>query len=278
MDIFTYKMIYFMLALFLGFFVGYMLKKDNYEKNVQNEVFEMEKEFQESNKNLELTKEKFLESENRLQINRDLHQTQKNVIDKTKNEIYNLKQKTISSQDGLNELNNKAKNIQEDIAEYEKKIENIKPDYKMIAETIKENDDMNIKQELLQSDLKKLEEQINSYKTHISELKNTFANLKNLNEEYKSREENLTAKINHIKDRSSISETQDEEKLLEMADALKVKVLNYKYKLEELEKNIQNGISINHDDVQNFISKNENERFVDKFVSKIFNFHKKEDK
>ena len=274
MDIFTYKIIYFMLALFIGFFVGYMLKKDNYEKKVQDEVYEYEKKFQDITKKLEIIKENFLESENRVEINRDLYNTQKKVIDNIKNNINSFKQKTISSQELEKDLDIQLENILEDIKKYENIAEKLKPQYQEIASYINENEEIVIKKELLEEELKTNEDKINALKAKSNTLHKELEDLQKLENEYSNINTKLSIKITQIKDKSNIVQNQTNEELSEILDSLKVKVINYKYKVEELEKNM----NINKEEVGNFISQNGEEKFIDKLISKFFNFNKKDPK
>ena len=278
MDIFTYKIIYFILALFLGFFLGYILKKENYEKKIQNEVYKIEHDFQESNKKLDITKENFMESENRLKINRDLHKTQKDIIENKKTNINNIKQKLIASQDAFNELDIRDKNLLEDIKEYEKNMEDIRPEYEKIATIFKENEELTIKFETLQEELKEAINQINILEKDKAKFQDKLSELKDYKESLTKELETLNSKITLIHNKENISNSYNEEELTQMAESLKVKVLNYKYKLEDLKNNINKGLNLDKEEIEYFISKNEEERLIDKFLSKIFNFSKKDNK
>jgi chromosome segregation ATPase len=211
MDIFTYKIIYFILALFIGFFAGYMLKKENYEKKVQDEVYEYEKRFQDSAKKLEIIKENFLESENRVEINRDLYNTQKKVIDNIKNNIKSLKQKTISSQELGKDLDIQLENILEDIKKYENIVEKLEPEYQKIASYINENEEIVIKKELLKEELKKNEDKINALKAKSNTLHKELEDLQKLENEYSNINTKLSIKITQIKDKSNIVQNQTNE-------------------------------------------------------------------
>jgi chromosome segregation ATPase len=278
MDIFTYKIIYYVLILFLGFFLGYIIKKDNYEKSIQDEVFKAEKEYQNSGKRLEKIKEDYIETENRIQINRDLHKTQKDVVDKIKSQINALQQKIITSQNAFDDLKTKYEGILEDIKDFEKKIKNIKGEYQEISNIFEENEKLIVKKELLQDRYKKLTDQLAKLKNKKDVLQNNFNKFKLYKENLIKKEDSISERLNLILKKNEIGRYENEKELSQIAKSLKVKVLNYRYKFEELKQKLSYGKKIDKKDIDDFISKNGKERFVDKFLAKLFNINQKGDK
>ena len=52
-------------------------------------------------------------------------------------------------------------------------------------------------------------------------------------------------------------------------------MLNYKYKVKEIEEQLNSGLKIDKEEINHFISKNESERMIDKLFLKLFNSNDK---
>ncbi len=268
-DIFTYKILYFTVALLLGFLVGYFLKKDSYEEKIKDSVKNYERKYEETLQKLKLSKENLSESQTRLDINKDLLQTQVNIVNKLDNNILAVKQKNISLQNAKQEMEIKLDNIKNQIKIYEEKIDEIKQKYSDIENNLTKHNSLLIEYEKVTGNrdilLNKIDEL--SKKSNLLSVKIQNINKKGIDLDEKIFD--IEKDLEDIKEKENLLKSKRLEKLNSSIEETRVKFLNYKYKYEELTNKISNNVKIDKEEIENFILKNEEERLVDKMLSKI---------
>jgi len=277
-DIFTYKIVYFLIALILGFLLGYLLKKNSYEKKIEKEVENREKSYDSSSTDLKETNKQLIESENRHKINIDLVTTQQSVISKIDDEIFTTKQKIVNLEEAKVELTTKLEDSQVELESYKQKISLLKPQYEDAESDTTKHESLKKKKESI---LKQLD-------ISNSDLTTLAETIKKQNILYRDAEANLVAKDSDIIllntkyekliNKKTINKNINKSELEAMEKDLRIKVLNYKYEIEDLKNNLANGKKIDSTYVDKFISKNEQERFIDKVINKIFNIKSKKAK
>lgn len=277
-DIFTYKIVYFILALILGFLIGYIIKKNSYEDKVELEVEKLEKDFDNSSSELRDVNKNLIESENRHKINKDLILTQKDVISKIKDDIVQTKQKILNLEEAKVGLKENFNNSKVKLETYKDKISELKPEYENAEDDTK-------KYESLQKLEKEQSEKLITSTATLKDIENTVLIEDNKIQECKDsisiQEENINTLKNSYKrleDKKPSNKPINKSELEKSAEDLRIKVLNYKYEIIKQKDKISKGITDNSKNIDEFVSKNEQKRFIDKFISNIFSIKNKKAK
>jgi len=270
-DIFTYKIIYFIITLILGFLIGYMIKKGSYQKRIEVEVENKEKEFNTSSQNLREVNKQFIESENRFKINTDLISTQKDLIKKVEDEMVAIKQKIINLEEAKVELTTKLDESQIDLEKYKNKISSLKPQYEDAENIISENKSLSYERDNLSDKLDISNHDIINIQTSIKKDDDLYKKYQNELLEKDDAIKKLNIKYTNLQDKKQITSDISSNNIENSLKELKIKVLNYKYEISDIKNKISNGIDITDEHIDKFIAKNEQERFIDKILPNIFN-------
>jgi len=270
-DIFTYKIIYFIITLILGFLIGYMIKKGSYQKRIEVEVENKEKEFNTSSQNLREVNKQFIESENRFKINTDLISTQKDLIKKVEDEMVAIKQKIINLEEAKVELTTKLDESQIDLEKYKNKISSLKPQYEDAENIISENKSLSYERDNLSDKLDISNHDVINIQTSIKKDDDLYKKYQNELLEKDDAIKKLNIKYTNLQDKKQITSDISSNNIENSLKELKIKVLNYKYEISDIKNKISNGIDITDEHIDKFIAKNEQERFIDKILPNIFN-------
>ena len=270
-DIFTYKIIYFIITLILGFLIGYMIKKGSYQKRIEVEVENKEKEFNTSSQNLREVNKQFIESENRFKINTDLISTQKDLIKKVEDEMVAIKQKIINLEEAKVELTTKLDESQIDLEKYKNKISSLKPQYEDAENIISENKSLSYERDNLSDKLDISNHDVINIQTSIKKDDDLYKKYQNELLEKDDAVKKLNIKYTNLQDKKQITSDISSNNIENSLKELKIKVLNYKYEISDIKNKISNGIDITDEHIDKFIAKNEQERFIDKILPNIFN-------
>jgi len=276
-DIFTYKMIYFIFALLVGFFLGYFLKRDSYEDKVKDDVREYEKKFEESSYKLNVSNDELKESNNRLKINQDLLETQQNMVQKIDDDIALVKNKSISLQEAKKEQEVELDNIKNQINEYEEEIKSIRVKYAQVEQELKLNQELSLKLQSLKEQEESLQDKKNKLEKTILDEKDKITSVIEKEKELVSFQKELQDKIRYISEKKALLDGENLQEIKNLVEDTRVKYLNYKYKCEEIEEKISNNITFDKEEIENFIKKNEEQRLVDKVLSKFKSLRNSDD-
>ena len=257
-DIFTYKIFYFTVALLVGFLIGYFLKKDSYEEKIKDSVKDYEKKYEETIQKLKLSKENLAESQTRLDINKDLLETQLSIINKLDKNILAIKQKNISVQESKQDLYTKLDNIKNQIQRYEEEINNIKPKYSKIENNINKHNNLIIELETLSQEKDTLENNMQELSQKSNLLSEKIQKLNKNDAELDIKISELEEQLQDIKKKENLIYAENTDKLDSLIEDTRVKFLNYKYKYEDLTNKLSNSIKIDMEDIKKFILKMKN--------------------
>jgi|GEM_PF-6794484 len=271
MEIFDIQLVYFIFALILGFIIGILLKKSSAGVNMKKKVEEFEKEFYLSRDRLDKKSEEYFDTKNKFQINKDLIDSQNNLEKRSKDSINDYKKKITAIQEANKNLEDELTILNKEIATLESDINSYKKDYNSVNSIVKEVEKLKLEEKNLlfeieenENNIKKFTDNKISLTTKLFSAKKDLSTIEHEIELFKDKMLDLKRQKNILKNKNYSSIDDEYEKA-------KTKMLNYKYKVKELEEQLKNGLKIDKEEINNFISKNESERFIDKLFLKIFN-------
>ena len=269
-DIFDYKVVYFAISLLLGFILGYLINKKNAEYKVSNDLTNLEKKYKSSQKKLDIQNDLFFDTKNRYQVNKDIVQTQSILEEKSKNNINNYKQKLISLQEARKDLEEQESSYNQEISYYKKNLQDVKLKFSSINNLVKNYERLRMEKDeflLKIEELKTLENKLESNKKLLEEKLKDFKNKDILLD---SEIIDLKNKIFDLQEKKKLLKNNDLKDIDKELENTRTKMLNYKYKLEDVEQRLSKGLKVDREDLVGFIHKNEEERFIDRVFNKLF--------
>ncbi len=262
----TYTIVFMVLALLIGFLIGWILRrstyKHRYEENIDDVILREENmvtqnhilsaEFDKGLHHLEKTKYDIDSKKSKLKdfidtnekLNTDIDDLQNSEI-AVKENIEVLKVKIDKSSGELKILSSNSDNIlgyRNQIADYERKVEEKNIELNIVKESVSN----------LSKDKEALDQKISNFEKNISELD------KNI-DKYENKVEKITDEFI-----LRTKEIQGDVRLTEH------KALNYKYAVDYVDEKLASNESISADTIDKIINKNENKRSYKEIIIKLF--------
>jgi chromosome segregation ATPase len=255
-DILSYKITYFVFALFAGFTISYFLTRDSYKSKLIKRLKDSEDAFNKTLKELDSAKKSLRDLEDRHKINSTLYKKQRDIKEGIEGKLINLKEQIAHLEEARLNLNNSLDNNQHEIEIIKGDIDLLKPQYKDRQDIVKE-------QELLNVTKSNLTKKLNTLQQDISKVSNNIVDMRKLCSEYEDdiaknilKVKELESEQQILKSRYINRDTLKEDELKDIAKGLQIKILNYKYKIKSIKEQIKKGDQIDSTDIEKFISTN----------------------
>jgi len=267
----SFKLLYFILALVFGFVLGYLLLRDYSEKRAVKIVKTLEDKIVKTREKQEEVNRELFEIKNKLQISKDLLATQYQNQEKLKENTKEYEKKIITFQDAKEATQNKITDTLEDIETLKKSIKKIKKEYLGIDDVVREHESLEHEKQYLNIEIESLENNLKTFINNKNKLRENISQNQKFLQLLEQDISNLEDKKERLEKYKKVQRDTNFKNIDEEIEKNKTKMLNYKYKVEEVEDKLLKGYKIDKEDIKSFIAKNEDERFIDKFIGKLFN-------
>jgi len=266
----SFKLLYFILALIFGFVLGYIFLQKQSENKVLKTIKDLEDDIIKTRQDQDDINSQFFDIKNKLQISKDLLSTQYQNQEKLKENTKEFEKKIITFQEAKETTQNKITNTLEDIEVLKKDIEKIKKEFLGIDDVVREHESLNHEKQYLSMEIETLENNINTFIKNKNKLRENLSQNQKFLQLLEQDISDLSNKKKRLEKYKELQRTANFEDIDKEIEKNKTKMLNYKYKVEEIEDKLSKGYKVDKDEIKNFIAKNEDERFIDKFIGKLF--------
>jgi len=195
------------------------------------------------------------------------YQNQETLKESTKE----YEKKIITFQDAKEATQYKITDTIEDIEILKKSIKKIKKEFLGIDDVVREHESLEHEKEYLSIEIETLENNLKTFINNKNKLRDKISQNQKFLQLLEQDISDLEDKKEKFEKYKKLQKNTNFENIDDEIAKNKTKMLNYKYKVEEVEEKLSKGEKIDKEDIRNFIAKNEDERFIDKFIGKLFN-------